>query len=78
AGVARALTELARRSGHEAPRLARPNWLLRLLVAVVIAGAAFALAKVAGLVELRAAARDAVDVVQAIEAVMNIVLVGGA
>jgi hypothetical protein len=78
AGVARALTGLARRAGRDARRLARPYWLLRLAALVIVVGVAVALVNVAGLAEWRAGAHDAVDLVQAIEAAMNIMLVGGA
>ncbi len=81
AGLAKVCGELARFATENSVRVARisrPNMLLRALIAAVAVTGIVLIAYVGSLIELKRDAENVYGVLQGIEALINIVIVGGA
>ncbi len=81
AGLAKVCGELARFATENSVRVARisrPNMLLRALIAAVAVAGIVLIAYVGSLIELKRDAENVYGVLQGIEALINIVIVGGA
>ncbi len=78
AAVCAELTNVARENDHRARRLARPNYVLRLLSGFIILAGVFLILVVANYLEVKRDTESIYSTLQGIEAGLNIFLVGGA
>jgi hypothetical protein len=76
--VCRELTAFAAETTTRIARIARPNLLLRAMIAAVIIVGLALVAYVGNLIELKSDAENVYGVLQGIDALINIVIVGGA
>ena len=78
ASVCAELTNVARENDHRAKRLARPNYVLRLLSAFIILAGVSLILVVANYLEVKRDTESIFSTLQGIDAGLNIFLVGGA
>ncbi|MEJ1156822.1 hypothetical protein [Prosthecomicrobium sp. N25] len=78
AGIAGEVVALIRETAEKAERLARPDWVIRLLVAAVLLGGGALAVAAARSVDYQAETSNLFALVQSIEAIFNIVILGGA
>ena len=78
ATVCRELTQFAAGASARIVRISRPHLFLRLLVGILVGAGIVLLAYVGNLIELKRDAENVYGVLQGIEALINILIVGGA